>query len=204
MGDRAKLFAGLAAGALVLGGVAFLLLRPGAAVNATTDSAAPLASRARRCKVHNRSRLPLLLQPFATWWEENGEFDLQVPTTGGDRYDTGPGSQPELYAMGRTAPGKIVTEASTAADSAHGHSGAGDLHPVRALDSRGGVLLIYLGTEADPNVRDEALRRFGVMGRAAEALGFEWGGRFPKFDGPHIQVKGWRSLPVAIRPLGNA
>lgn len=155
-------------------------------------------------KVFHRDRLPPLMQRFADAWQREGTFDLTVPEGGGDRDDA---LQLVDFAKGRrqlddgtwviTNLAKVVTFARTAIDSAHGHRAAGDLHPVRTTFATNGLpATVYMGDEEDPIVRTEALRLFQLLGEFAEAHGFEWGGRFPHYDGPHVQVPHWRTLPL--------
>lgn len=114
-----------------------------------------------------------------------------------------PAQQRALYAQGRTVPGpgvsvsrplgSTVTDALDISDTAHGRFAALDLVPIAR-----GV----------PDWDDKT--KFYLIGDLAESMGLEWGGRFTKlkrlsggrmvrvpfFDGGHVQVKGWRSLPV--------
>ncbi len=151
-------------------------------------------------RVFHRDRLPALLRPFADVWEQTGTFDLTV--TSGARTDA---DQLVDWAKGRAMnrgiwvimdPKAVVTYAQTAINSAHGHDAGADLHPVRTYFGNGAPATIYTGGETEPGVRAEALKRFRAMGEFAERIGFEWGGRFPHFDGPHLQVPHWRDLPL--------
>lgn len=82
--------------------------------------------------------------------------------------------QAQLYAQGRTAPGKIVTY-SKPGDSLH--------HYGLAIDSCFVGIDPYL--EHDPN--SEALWR--EYGRHATAHGLSWGGAWSRFiDRPHVQM----------------
>jgi len=154
-------------------------------------------------KVFHRDRLPPLLQDFADAWELAGPFDLTVPGTGGNRTDD---QQLLLWSKGRTFlpntkvwvtsdVSKVVTRARSAADSAHGRGAAGDFHPVRSHFANGLPATVWTGAEEDPLERATAVRRFEALGGFAEKAGLEWGGRFPHFDGPHVQLKNWRALP---------
>jgi hypothetical protein len=80
--------------------------------------------------VHHAERCPEneKLQAFVAWWQQHGPFPIVI--THGNRTDA---EQWELYQQGRTKPGKIVTHAKSAEESAHGHSGAIDCQPVREL-----------------------------------------------------------------------
>lgn len=89
--------------------------------------------------------------------------------------------QARLYAQGRTTPGPIVTNAP-AGSSWHNFGLAIDVAP-----------LDQWGKPHWPN--DEALwTRIGEIG---EAVGFEWGGRWPKPDRPHFQFRGGLTLNAA-------
>lgn len=206
MGDRSIIFAGLAAGALVLAVAAFFALRSDAPV---VDPVSVTGPRKKRCKVHNLSRAARngRVRAFLEWWEYHGDFDLQIPSNGGIRFDDDrePDGQRWIYAQGRTRPGSIVTDASTAADSAHGHDAANDVYPVRQLTAGGSVALIFTGEEDDAIVREEGRAKFHQVANAARAYGggglLEVGADFPKIDRPHIQDSKWRSFPVAIRPV---
>lgn len=82
-------------------------------------------------------------------------------------------SQNALYAQGRTAPGKRVTNAR-GGDSFHNHRVAFDFVPV-------------VGGKAVWNDTD-IWERCGAL---AESVGLEWGGRWKKFpDKPHCQDTG--------------
>lgn len=84
-----------------------------------------------------------------------------------------------LYAQGRTAPGKVVTHAKSASETAHGRGAAVDLCPL--LDGH-------------PDWSD--LLRFKLLGELAESVGLAWGGRFIGFpDYGHCQISAWRDLP---------
>jgi hypothetical protein len=133
------------------------------------------------------------LRAFTAWWKVNGPFPIKYL-----RGDTTDAEQRKLYAQGRTTPGKVVTNAPTAAKSAHGHSGALDAAPVRELFPNGAVKLIYLGDETDPAVRTEAQRRYEIMADIAETLfGLESGRHFPGLpDRPHLQDPEWVSRPL--------
>ena len=85
-----------------------------------------------------------------------------------------PGEQDALYAQGRTKPGKKVTNAKRW-QSNHNYGLAVDLCPF--VDGR-------------PNW-DAPFATWQQIGRTAEGLGLEWGGRWAKFrDLPHVQMPG--------------
>lgn len=144
--------------------------------------------------VHHSERCPdnQKLKAFVAWWRLYGPFAITI--THGDRTEA---EQLKLYAQGRTAPGKIVTHARTAAESAHGHSGAIDAQPVRELYPAGAVKLVFLGDEEDVHLRAEALRRLNLYADLAEQHGLESGRNFPGLhDLPHVQDPDWQSRPL--------
>lgn len=148
-------------------------------------------------KVHHLERCPKnhKLLSFVTWWDAHGPFHIVIV-----RGRTDDSAQGALYAQGRTVPGTIVTDAKTAAESAHGHDAAIDCHPVRELYPTGGVRLVYLGdkTRELPEVYAVALRLFAEYDRLAKEHGLETGESFPGLcDRPHAQDPAWRSLPLS-------
>ncbi len=86
-------------------------------------------------------------------------------------------TQARYYAQGRFTPGKIITDAQTAADSAHGWG--------LALD----VLVLVDGKTAP-----DGHFAWAAWGAEVEREGMGWGGRFANFDGPHMQMPNWRAL----------
>ena len=77
--------------------------------------------------------------------------------------------QDQLYAKGRTLPGKIVTNAR-GGESLHDYQVAADL--------------CFSTGEAFGNDQP-----WGLYGKVAQELGFEWGGAWTSFkDRPHIQM----------------
>lgn len=98
--------------------------------------------------------------------------------------------QAALYAQGRTAPGKIVTNAPTAAESPHGRRYFNGtpwgcaIDAVRASDS-GEALW-------------EDLDSLEQMAEVAERLGMVWGGRWKRLkDWDHFELPEWRLWPHA-------
>ena len=85
-------------------------------------------------------------------------------------------SQTALYAMGRTAPGRIVTHAR-AGQSFHNHRVAFDFVPLIHGKAVWNDLSLF--------------KRCGEIG---ESLGLEWGGRWRFRDYPHLQYTGGLSL----------
>lgn len=80
--------------------------------------------------------------------------------------------QAELYAKGRTAPGRIVTYARPGW-SWHNHGRAFDV-----------AILTWPGDPSPDDVYDGPWSEVGAMG---ESLGLEWGGRWKHPDLPHFQ-----------------
>lgn len=145
--------------------------------------------------VHHAERCPPnpKLQAFVAWWQTHGPFAITIIY--GSRTDA---DQAELYAQGRTAPGKIVTNAKTAGSSAHGHDAAIDAHPVRDTYATGGVRLIWTGDETDPAEKAECDRLFAAYIELGKMHGLESGENFPGLrDRPHLQDPEWHSLPLA-------
>ena len=82
-------------------------------------------------------------------------------------------AQAELYAQGRTKPGKIVTHVQPG-NSAHNHGRAFDIVPLRQGKA-------VWGTTGEDAVLWE---RIGALG---EAQGLTWGGRWHMADFVHFQ-----------------
>lgn len=99
-------------------------------------------------------------------------LDVLVYCTYRDRAE-----QDELYTHGRTAPGKIVTNAR-AGQSAHNFGLAFD-----------GVPLIA----GKPAWDDHGAWK--IYGQVAAAVGLEWAGTWVKFkEMPHIQMPAWKQV----------
>ena len=79
--------------------------------------------------------------------------------------------QDKLYEQGRSQPGRVVTQAK-AGQSYHNYGLAFDFVP---KDQNG-----------QPTWED--LNGFNSVGEQGEALGLQWGGRWPKKDRPHLQM----------------
>lgn len=144
--------------------------------------------------VHHEERCPenAKLKAFIAWWKVSGPFPIVIIF--GRRTDQ---EQRKLYAQGRTTPGKIVTHARTAAESAHGHDAAIDCVPVRETYSTGGVRTVYTGDEPDDPSKAEALRRLNQYADLGEQHDLESGRDFPGLhDLPHLQDRAWRTYPV--------
>ena len=100
-------------------------------------------------------------------------IDLLVTSTYRDN-----ASQNALYAQGRTAPGKIVTNAR-AGQSFHNYRCAVDVVPIVAGKPRW-------------DVKDEIWQKIGSKGKAA---GLEWAGDWKRFkEYPHFQYTGGLTL----------
>jgi len=84
--------------------------------------------------------------------------------------------QAELYAQGRTSPGRIVTEAS-AGESAHNYGMAIDIVPI-------------VNGKPDWRGADRVWQQAAALG---EAAGLEWAGRWVSFpEEPHFELPNWR------------
>ena len=100
-------------------------------------------------------------------------IDLLVTSTYRDNV-----SQNALYAQGRTAPGKIVTNAK-AGESIHNYRCAVDVVPIVAGKPRW-------------DVKDEVWQKIGALGKAQ---GLEWAGDWKRFkEYPHFQYTGGLNL----------
>ena len=100
-------------------------------------------------------------------------IDLLVTSTYRDN-----ASQDALYAQGRTAPGRIVTNARSG-QSYHNYRCAVDVVPIR-------------NGKAIWDVKDPVWQRIGTLGKAA---GLEWAGDWKRFkEFPHFQYTGGLTL----------
>lgn len=100
-------------------------------------------------------------------------IDLLITSTYRDNV-----SQDELYAQGRTTPGKIVTNAK-AGQSWHNYKCAVDVVPIVAGKARW-------------DAKDEVWQQVGALGKAA---GLEWAGDWKRFkEYPHFQYTGGLTL----------
>lgn len=143
-------------------------------------------------------------------------FCLRIPQVLGGWWRVGRGAttdaeQLQLWRKGREIPGEnctperplghTVTEAKTAAETAHG---------VR-LYGACGVDLIAMNPDG---TCDWGLvpTRYDALGELVRTFGFEWGGDFKvktskgtrnMGDLGHIQVAGWRSIPLRSKGAGN-
>lgn len=91
--------------------------------------------------------------------------------------------QTALYAQGRTAPGRIVTNAKPGS-SAHNYGLAMDCCPL--VNGK----LAYNTPEGD-SVDDPIWQRYGSIARTC---GLEWAGDWKTMrEAPHVQMPAWRS-----------
>lgn len=121
---------------------------------------------------------PALLGFLDAWdsWA-TAPFPIVVCPEGGLRTDDG--KQRMLYANGKS-------KAKTLADTPHGRGAAVDVAPYRR--NADGLFAPDYSNRTD----------FFVIGEFAEGLGLVWGGRFKSFfDGPHVEMPNWRSLPYS-------
>jgi peptidoglycan L-alanyl-D-glutamate endopeptidase CwlK len=96
------------------------------------------------------------------------------------------GEQAELYAQGRTTPGRIVTHAPP------GYS----WHEFRrAFD------VAIKSFPGDLKPKDFYDGPWGHVGEFGESLGLEWGGRWKRPDRPHFENRGGLTLAEARRTV---
>jgi peptidoglycan L-alanyl-D-glutamate endopeptidase CwlK len=89
-----------------------------------------------------------------------------------------PEEQDALYAIGRTKPGRKVTNAK-AGQSAHNY----------------GLALDFVPMENGKPVWDEGHNAWRKAGNLAPSFGLEWAGTWPTFrEYPHVQVHNWKEL----------
>ena len=84
------------------------------------------------------------------------------------------------YDKGRKSPGKVVTNAA-AGESYHNY----------------GLALDFVPTDPAGRPKWDDLTGFQRIGEIAEELGFQWGGRWPAKDRPHLQMSfgySWHDL----------
>lgn len=94
-----------------------------------------------------------------------------------------PAEQAELYACGRTQPGKIVTKAQPG-QSAHNFGLAFD-----------GAPLIQGRIAWDDHAS------WQIYGRVAADLGLEWAGNWASFrECPHVQMPNWKQYADGAQP----
>jgi Mannosyl-glycoprotein endo-beta-N-acetylglucosaminidase/D-alanyl-D-alanine carboxypeptidase len=145
---------------------------------ATATAATPeeIANIDTRSRTNIETLKPEARQPISNfvakaikWGAEHG---VKVVVTEGYR---SPERQNELYAQGRTKPGKIVTNAR-AGQSRH--------QSARAVD----IALIKDGKMLEGKEYEKYIKELGKMG---VAMGLEWGGNFKSiYDPDHFQFNG--------------
>ena len=119
-------------------------------------------------------------------WSVQLPFDIFI--TSGVRTNA---EQEALYAQGRTKPGPIVTQASSAAFSAHGRRWFNGTAYGCAVDA-----VPCTGPAGQPNYQDRPA--YESMAIIAERMQLVWGGRWVKFpDEPHFQLLAWKDWPPA-------
>lgn len=119
--------------------------------------------------------LPKVQELASKWYEICHERGIPVVIIDGSRTWE---KQAEIYAQGRTKPGKIVTKAKPG-QSLHNYGIAWDFGIFDDVDDRGGV----------GKYHDES-PLYSQAGHVAEHLGLEWGGSWTGLvDRPHIQYK---------------
>ncbi|PZR07086.1 MAG: hypothetical protein DI536_28945 [Archangium gephyra] len=125
-------------------------------------------------------------------WAKHGSHDIVVAPNGGVRTDEK--LQAQLAAGGSS-------KATTLRSTPHGRAAALDVWPVSFLPyvpaANGGTGKRWVSWE---NLPELVRREFHVFGLFAETQGFEWGGRwrdevFKTGDQPHVQMKGWKTMP---------
>lgn len=145
---------------------------------------------------------------LAKSWTVQLSFDIQI--LNGVRTNA---EQARLYAQGRTAPGKIVTQAQTAALSPHGrrffdgvaYGAAFDAMP---LDDAGNLQWFPPGNPREGQPTPEGVQRLRMMAVYAQRQGCVWGGEWTSFpDLDHWQLLDWRKAPAApdsaVTPQGD-
>lgn len=123
-----------------------------------------------------RPDMQVLANKFLALCKER-EIDVLVTCTLRDN-----AYQDYLYAQGRTRPGAKVTNAK-GGESSHNFGVALDFVPL---------------TDGKPDWND--LSKFRTVGKIAEEVGLEWGGRWITLtDMPHVQLKGWKKPPKVVK-----
>lgn len=111
--------------------------------------------------------------------------------------------QARLFAQGRTAPGKIVTQAATAALSPHGRrffngNAYGCAFDAMPLDDAGDIQWYPPGHPREGQPTPEGMTRLRMMAVYAQRQGCVWGGEWTSFpDLDHFQLLAWQSAPPA-------
>lgn len=135
---------------------------------------------------------------LAKSWTVQLSFNIQI--LNGVRTNA---EQARLYAQGRTAPGRIVTQAATAALSPHGRrffNGApyGCAFDAMPLDDAGNLQWFPPGNPREGQPTLEGIQRLRMMAVYAQRQGCVWGGEWTSFpDLDHFQLLTWREAPAA-------
>lgn len=100
--------------------------------------------------------------------------------------------QDALYTKGRTAPGKIVTNAKGSSySSMHQWGVAFDFYLKIDIDGDGQI---------SDDAYNNAKKTFNQVGALAKSIGLEWGGDWKSIkDLPHIQLKDWGSTTTKLK-----
>ncbi len=102
-------------------------------------------------------------------------------------------AQADLYAQGRTKPGKIVTRAKPG-QSWHNYGLAADVLPLRHGKPVWGTDGDGIDDSPADDERDD-LEVWQTIGKLGERAGLEWAGRWPNFrEFPHFQYTGGLTL----------
>lgn len=103
------------------------------------------------------------------------------------------------WAKGRTLPGKVVTNARYAHQTAHGRRG-----PAHDAGASAWDFAKWLSSGKADWSDEEFFRKCGAIG---ESLGFVWGGRFGEtapgrgdgWDAGHLEAADWKSYPLLTK-----
>lgn len=192
--SRRRRFGGLGGGSrwpLVLVAVGALLLAGSAAANV---AATPHWRGARVLNREAARGVHPALQRFLDVWEERGPFDIVIGQLAGflgGGLRTSDAGQAAVCAAG-------LSDACTLVDTPHGRGAALDLWPAEGFNP-------YVAWRNQPA---EIHAAFQAIGEFAEAYGLTWGGRWrtekmPDGDQPHVEIRGWRSLPYPPPPYAG-
>jgi peptidoglycan L-alanyl-D-glutamate endopeptidase CwlK len=127
-----------------------------------------------RSERHLRSLTPEAQKQFRIWLRRCREVSIPAVIICGTRTFA---EQAEIYAQGRTKPGKIVTQAKPG-ESMHNYGMAIDFVVFDGVDGNGGV--------GQPLWQSPLMTKAGQI---ALDMGLDWGGAWTTFkDMPHIQL----------------
>lgn len=161
---------------LLVAGLVLVAGKATAAVGVGTSRRASVGSRWAAAGVHPA------LQALLDAWEREGWFDVEVGTPfggfpgGGLRTASDAGGQLAACQQG-------LSGACTLAETPHGRGAALDIWPAGFVPTR--------DYASQPGTL-ELMRQFGQW---AKTQGFDWGGDWANPDMPHVEMRGWRSLP---------